>query len=138
MRVRHNHRQRGGRRTGSRKGVAYAKGSARWRTHFSLFKYHVACEYEALLERKRMGLISDPLQRTSDLFKGLSTSNIWNWHVQLGKLKAALVHENSGGQSNSNRHDRIVAFSSWAARKASQLLGRQCAFAAAEVELYKL
>ena len=95
----------------------------------------VALEYGALAEKKTQGLIADPLQRTSNLFNGLSPSNIWNWWKQLDALRAALMHETSGQQVQKNRLEKVVAFTSKAARKVSLHPGRGVVFLAAETEL---
>lgn len=106
------------------------------RTPYSLyFKYHVAQEFAAWQAKKEQGFISDPLQRTSIMFRGLSVSNIWNWYKQMDALRRQLTHDNSGMRQMKSRTGQLVAFRSRAARKATLHKGRQSRFVAAEHEL---
>ena len=68
------HRKDGGRkRSGLREGMH--------RTPYTLhFKYQVALDFARFANLKVQGLCSNPLARTSSLYNGLSTSNIWKWH----------------------------------------------------------
>ena len=100
------------------------------------FKYTVALEYEAFCKKKEEGLITNPLERCSELFCGLSTSNIWNWFKQKETLRKVLMHETSGvEQRKKNRAGQIVHFKSTSARRQSLHGGRGAAFAPAEAEL---
>lgn len=63
------------------------------RTPYTLFfKLQVAKEFLALQQKKELGIVPDPLQRTSELFQGLSKSNIWNWAQQHDNLMKQLTH----------------------------------------------
>ena len=105
--------------------------------HTIYLKYQVALQYENFLGMKKAGTCSDPLQRTSDLFNGLSLSNIWKWHKQMDQLRDALLHEKSGVQKKRNRTGLIVGTSSRAARKQTLHPGRGAIFPLAEHELYQ-
>ena len=85
--------------------------------HTLIFKYQVALEYEARANLKAATGSGSPLQDTSDLFSGLSKSNVWNWWQQKDKLRAALTHENSGLRGMKNRTGEVVAMRSKGARK---------------------
>lgn len=106
--------------------------------HSLLFKLRVALECQAFMEKKEQGQIKDPLYRTSNLFNGLSQSNIWNWYKQLDSLKSALTHENSGSRNQKHLKGKLITFSSKKARQMTLHAGRQCAFLAAEQELESL
>jgi hypothetical protein len=109
------------------------------RTPYTIYyKYTVAVEYEAFCKKKEEGLITNPLQRCSELFCGLSMSNIWNWWKQKEALRNVLMHEASGVQQQKNRAGQIVYFKSKAARRLSLHGGRGAAFAPAEAELFSM
>lgn len=101
-----------------------------------LFKYQVCLAFDKYSEMKQQGLLSNPLEATSDLYSGLALSNIWKWHQNKHKLQAALLHgAAAGGKTMKNRVGNIVPFSSRQARKSSLSQGRLVKFAGAEAEL---
>ena len=104
--------------------------------HTLYLKLQVALQYERFQAMKECGEISDPLQRTSDMFHGLATSNIWKWFRQIDDLRAALTHEKSGVQKKRNRTGMLVQRHGTLARKQSLHRGRGGVFPLAEAELY--
>ena len=112
------------------------KQGQRKMSHTLIFKYQVAMEFDARLNLKAEGVTKTPLQDVSDMFSGLSASNIWNWHQQLNELRRALTHENSGMRGFRNRLGDIVAVKSRAARRLTLHRGRAATFQVAEAELY--
>lgn len=103
-----------------------------------LFKLRVACDYEHFKDLRALGLLSNPLRRTAELYNGLAESNIFKWNQALDKLKKALTHETSGCRTQKNHVGHIICFSSKQARKYSLSMGRnQLKFGAAEAELVK-
>lgn len=106
-----------------------------------LYKLRVALEFDTLNKIKQVegaDVMPNPLERTSKLFNGLSTSNIWNWYAQLDKLKHALTSEMSGNRKMRHLQGKIITFNSKKARSMTLHPGRQSAFLAAEVELQRL
>lgn len=88
------------------------------RTPYTLyFKLQVATEFEHLLSQKEKGFISDPLQKCSVLYNGLSTSNIWNWYKQKDQLRSARDKAKTPTANMVVNYDRRVT-------KCSQLHGR--------------
>lgn len=108
------------------------------RPYTMYFKYHVAAEFKAFQLKKDQGMFSNPLLRTSALFNGLSTSNIWKWQAKIDHFRQMLMHETADVQHKKSRNGKLVAFNSKAARRMSLHGGRQSAYAAAEEELMLL
>lgn len=103
-----------------------------------LLKYHVATEFRRNQELKEKGLITNPLECTSQAYNGLAFSNVWKWHQQLEQLRVAITHETSGCRRLSNRKTSIVSFISKQARKLSLNPGRKATYFAAEAELLNM
>lgn len=105
--------------------------------HSLLFKWRVAVDYQYFRDLKAQGILSNPLQRTSEQYHGLAESNIFKWHVQRDKLQRVLMHELSGCTVKKGREGKIISFSTKQARRCSLSTGRTLKFGAAEAELLK-
>ena len=63
------------------------------------YKYQVAVEYQIQLRKKEVGLVNDPLAKTSALFNNLPLSMIWKWHQKMVEFETALAHERCATRS---------------------------------------
>ena len=106
--------------------------------HTLYLKYQVALQFKAFEEMKMRGQITDPLQRTSDMFHGLSLSSIYKWKEQFKDLRKALTHETSGVRKKRDHSGMIINIQSHRARRFSLHRGRGVAFHAAEEVLYRI
>lgn len=102
------------------------------------FKFLVAQEYDALLKKKELGTISDPLARAVSIFNGLPKSNVFKWHRQMSELRRAVTHGTAHlKRTQKDKNGKIIALKSAAARRMTLHGGRGAKYAAAEEELYK-
>ena len=124
------------RKDGKRKESGLREGQKR-APHTIYLKYQVAKEFEAFNRLKLTGEISDPLQRTSDLYNGLAKSNIWKWYQQIDALHEALTHETSGVQKKCNRAGMLIGLKAARARRLSLHRGAGATFNIAEDKLYR-